>query len=120
MDHLNSRRKFLKKSAHVISSMVGANIFFTNCNSNHTSREIDASKKEIGNSCGDFSGVSDNDIEARKKFNYVEVGPLKNKTCVICNLYIPQKTGSECGGCMLFKGPVRPTGSCTYWTQKVN
>ncbi|MBL7700346.1 MAG: high-potential iron-sulfur protein [Chitinophagaceae bacterium] len=68
------------------------------------------------NPCSHLSGLSESDLDARKKFNYADKSPDKNKTCVTCNLYIPGKENAQCGSCMLFKGPVMAAGTCIYWT----
>ena len=65
--------------------------------------------------CKDLSGVSKNDIEARTKLGYAEKSPLPDMVCGNCNLHIPPSAGKECGGCMLFKGPVYSSGYCIYW-----
>ena len=69
--------------------------------------------------CSDLSGVSENDVELRKKFAYVKESPIADNQCNNCNLYLPPKTQGLCGGCMLFKGPVYSSGYCTYWAPKV-
>jgi len=69
--------------------------------------------------CSDLSGVSKNDIELRAKFAYVNESPIADNQCTNCNLFLPPREGEKCGGCLLFKGPVNPSGYCTYWAPKV-
>lgn len=124
MNQVESRKAFLKRCATAIPSLIGIGLLAAGCNSGEQSKETGNNDAASTNntapkSCDDFSGVSDNDLKTRKNFNYVDVSTDKNKTCKKCNLHIPAKEGVECGGCMLFKGPVKNTGTCTYWAPKV-
>ncbi|MEP6596540.1 MAG: hypothetical protein ABJA71_11375 [Ginsengibacter sp.] len=118
MEQLESRKNFLKRCTYIIPSLLGIGLIARGCNN----KSIE--KKEKDNTsvdpCTDLSELNDNDLAARKNFNYVDVSTLKNKTCSQCNLYIPSKSRGSCGKCMLFKGPVQSIGSCTYWTQKTD
>ncbi|GEO04756.1 hypothetical protein AAE02nite_24200 [Adhaeribacter aerolatus] len=67
------------------------------------------------NPCDDLTGVVPGEIEKRKKFAYVGVSPIPDNRCGNCKLFLPPGAGKACGGCLLFKGPVRETGYCTYW-----
>lgn len=67
------------------------------------------------NPCDDLTGVSAEEIEKRKKLAYVNKTPIPDSRCSNCTLYIPPAKDKPCGGCMLFKGPVRPEGYCAYW-----
>ena len=78
-----------------------------------------AEKHDPADPCSDLSGISDNDIAVREKLGYVKESPLPDNQCQNCNLFLPQKEGQACGGCMLFKGPVYASGYCTYWAPKV-
>lgn len=122
MDQVESRKAFLKRCTYAIPSLVGIGLLAAGCNSGEPGKNTDSNANNNNaapKSCDDFSGVSDNDLKTRKNFNYVDVSPDKNKMCKKCNLHIPAKPGVECGGCMLFKGPVKDTGTCTYWAPKV-
>ncbi|GLU53409.1 hypothetical protein Dfri01_28700 [Dyadobacter frigoris] len=77
------------------------------------------SPEKQGNPCEDLSGVDPVDIEKRKALGYVTLSPIPDKQCDSCKLWIPQKEGKDCGGCLLFAGPVLPEGHCTYWAPKV-
>lgn len=70
-------------------------------------------------SCDDLSQVSEQDRATRRKLGYMKESPIADNQCQNCNLYLPPKAGHSCGGCMLFQGPVYPTGYCTYWAAKV-
>lgn len=65
--------------------------------------------------CDDYTGVSETDLANRKRLAYVKQSPIPDSHCSNCALHIPQAPGKSCGGCMLFKGPVRPEGYCAYW-----
>jgi hypothetical protein len=67
------------------------------------------------NPCDDLTGVSPGEVDKRKKLAYVTKSPLPDSRCGNCSLYVPPAGGKACGGCMLFKGPVRAEGYCTYW-----
>ena len=73
-------------------------------------------ENELLNPCSDLSQLSESDLEARRKFNYLEQTPDKNKACSECNLYLPSKETAQCGSCTLLKGPVMAIGICIYWT----
>ncbi len=72
--------------------------------------------KETGaDPCNNLSGLSEIDLNARKKLGYVKESPIADRTCDKCKLWLPPAAGKQCGGCMLFKGPVYPAGYCIYW-----
>jgi hypothetical protein len=119
MEHLESRKDFLKRCTYIVPSLLGIALIAGGCNSNKP--EVKEDKSNISTDpCSDLSEIGEKDLEIRKKLNYVEVSTLKNKICDQCNLYIPPKSENACGGCMLFKGPVQPGGTCTYWTPKID
>jgi hypothetical protein len=72
-------------------------------------------EKPAGNPCDDLTGVAPGEIEKRKKLAYLSKSPIADNQCSNCSLYIPPAAGKPCGGCLLFKGPVRAEGYCTYW-----
>lgn len=90
---------------------------FGGCDSKKSAQE---EKENIATGdCSDLSGVSEAEIEKREKFGYVEESPMPNELCSNCNLYLPSGADKDCGKCMLFEGPVRAEGYCTYWAPKV-
>lgn len=113
MDRKESRKEFLKRGIYVISSILPIAIISKACNT-RDDKVVDRSETNTV-SCGDLSGLSKAELLKREQFNYVEVSVVKNKSCRNCNLFIPPKSNATCGTCMLFKGPVRPGGHCTYW-----
>ena len=108
------RREFIWKNFCLSSGFFSAGIMLSKCESKNDSGEGEKKGVKI-DPCEDLSGVSKNDIEARKKFAYVKKSPLPDKTCNNCKRHIPPQTGKECGECLLFKGPVYSSGYCTYW-----
>ncbi len=72
------------------------------------------------NPCDDMTGVSAEELEKRKKLAYVNKTPIPDSHCSNCTLYIPPAKDKPCGGCMLFKGPVRKEGYCAYWAPITN
>lgn len=65
--------------------------------------------------CEDMTGVSQADLDKRKKLAYTPKAPVPDKHCGNCNLFAKPKAGKTCGACALFKGPVNPQGACAYW-----
>jgi hypothetical protein len=65
--------------------------------------------------CDDLTGVSAEDLDKRKKLAYVIKSPIPDSHCSNCALHLPPAKGKTCGGCLLFKGPVRDEGYCAYW-----
>lgn len=69
--------------------------------------------------CSDLTGVDPTDVQKRKSLGYTNKSPQPDSQCDNCKLWIPAKEGKECGGCLLFTGPVNPGGHCTYWAPQV-
>lgn len=106
-----SRRKFITQCLQSGTLLFGIGLTAQACSKKEVTRE---NKKTI-DSCDDFSGIDEAELEKRKKFAYVKQAPDELKQCNSCKLSLPPKQGEKCGGCMLFKGPVEANGSCTYW-----
>jgi hypothetical protein len=126
-DNKYSRRNFLHKYLKAGSLFAGAGIIlsYTSLNavakglSQATSSNQQSPKKAAQpvqkNPCDDLTGVSTEEIVKRKKLAYVNKTPIPDSHCSNCTLHIPPSKDKPCGGCMLFKGPVRPDGYCAYW-----
>lgn len=119
-----SRRKFVLKFALRAGSFLTAGFLLGSCGPKKRGEKISTGKDTLAPAgsvepCSDLTGVPENDLELRKKFAYVKQSPIADNQCDNCNLYLPPKEGSPCGGCMLFKGPVYAEGYCTYWAPKV-
>lgn len=134
-DH--SRRLFLQKFLSAGLVVVAGGAALSSCNS-ETPKESTTSadnapkaaapdtagKAASGGTddfkCGDYSGVSKEELAKRKKLGYEEKASDPERECVKCNLFIPKGAEKDCGGCILFKGPVNKGGSCTYWVEQVS
>ncbi len=130
-----SRRYFLQKAIFTGSALLGVGALITACGNatNENSTEAKTpdvpTATEIPNAqnkssegvaqCDDFSNVSEAELAKRKQFAYVDETEIPESRCNNCQLFISAKEGDECGGCMLFKGPVHDDGYCTYWSPQV-
>lgn len=126
-----SRRLFIQNIFSAGLMVFGGGIFVAGCNS-ETKKEIKVpqdtaatAKATPGSSseemiCGDYSNVSKEELDKRKKLGYEEKSSDPERECIKCNLFIPKGKDKECGGCILFKGPVNNVGSCTYWAEQVS
>ncbi|WP_236973640.1 high-potential iron-sulfur protein [Membranihabitans maritimus] len=115
MSDIKNRRKFLQLAIMGSTSVVAGAFLTTGCSDEkkeESEEEIDTLDVE---SCDDLSKVGEADLKKRKSLGYEETTPIPDKHCSNCQLYIPPKEGRNCGGCILFKGPVFEDGYCTYW-----
>jgi hypothetical protein len=106
-----SRRKFVARCLQSGAVFLGVGLTAGGC----TKKESPQQNNTSIDSCDDFYGVTEAELEKRKKFAYVKQAADPLKQCNSCKLYLPPKAGEKCGGCILFKGPVNANGSCTYW-----
>lgn len=122
-----SRRAFIGKCLGVGSLMVGGTFFLASCASNESKQNKEAQSEDAGaaekapatgDPCDDISGLSAEEKEQRKRFGYVAESAVPGSHCGNCRLYIPPKSDGACGGCLLFKGPVRETGYCAQYEAK--
>lgn len=90
----------------------------SSCNSNQ-SKEESTEEAFSGDPCEDMSGLSESELAKREQLGYVETSPIPESVCGNCQLYIPSNTDKDCGGCLLFKGPVYEEAYCTYWAPQV-
>ena len=116
MKETYSRRNFITRAISSALAITGAAVFLISCGEK---KEEQKEKPEVaGNKtddCEDFSGLTEKDLDARKKLGYVETSPIQDSKCGNCQLWLPPKEGKNCGNCQLFKGPVYTTAYCTYW-----
>ncbi len=117
MEQKNKRREFLQKCWHMTAVVPLAGLWLAGCGGAKKGRA--AGNKPQTNPCEDLTGVPVVDAEKRKSLGYTSLSPIPDKQCNNCQLFIPQKEGAECGGCLLFAGPVSPEGYCTYWAPVV-
>ncbi|MEP7108548.1 MAG: hypothetical protein ABI760_11210 [Ferruginibacter sp.] len=114
MQRIYDRREFIGKYFFLNSLIAGAPALLIGCGSKKDSPRLkDANINS--NPCEDLSGLSENDLEVRTKAAYTIKSPLPDNLCSNCKLHIPPAAGKECGSCLLFKGPVYPSGYCIYW-----
>ncbi len=124
MKHEEKRRLFLQKCLSYGIAMTGGGVLLSSCK---TTKKTVATTQKPANpavaqkkpACEDMTGVDPGEVEKRKALGYVNESPLPDKQCDNCKLWIPVKEGKECGGCLLFAGPVSPGGHCTYWADPV-
>lgn len=100
------------------SMLFGTAIIFNSCDSKKPGEEEKkgSTSKEP---CEDLSGVSTEEIAKRQKFGYVKQSVDPERNCGNCSLHLPPVAGKDCGGCLLFKGPVNPAGYCIQYAAKV-
>lgn len=135
-DNTCSRRKFIRKSLHLGSMFFGGALLLGSTSipsiaSDKTGADApddpeallkrgvkpayQEPKQVKKDPCDDMTGVSPAELAKRKKLAYVNQSPIEDNHCSNCALYLPPAKGKSCGGCVLFKGPVRPGGYCAYW-----
>jgi len=111
--------------------LLAGGVFVASCNSNPQEKKAGSqandaelnpehSKESTELICGDYSNVSKEELDKRKKLGYADKSPDPERECVECNLYIPNGQEKKCGGCILFQGPVNAEGTCTYWAEQVS
>lgn len=116
-----SRRRFIKKYILAGSVTLGTGILIAGSSVSSMAKGGDSKKQPktpqpaLKNPCDDLSGVSVEEVEKRKKLAYVNKTPIPDSHCSNCALYLPPTKDKPCGGCLLFKGPVRAEGYCAYW-----
>lgn len=108
-----SRRGFIEKCVGVGATILGGAVLLTACGMNGKKAGSAATDP-----CDDFSDVSASELEKRKKFGYMDESTVPGRHCGNCSLFIPGKSENDCGGCLLFNGPVHPTGYCTQYAAK--
>lgn len=112
----NERRTFLQKCVQMTFMAPATGLLVMACASAKTAKKVNQkASAAIVNSCEDLTGVPTVDVEKRKSLGYTSHSPIPDNHCRNCQLFIPPKAGLECGGCLLFAGPVSPEGYCTYW-----
>lgn len=111
---MNTRRHFIKNALGLSSLLLGGAFFIGSCGNGEKAAK-DTGKSHKPTSCSDLSGISEEEIEKRKRLGYVEETPIPDNRCGNCKLYLPPGEGESCGTCSLFKGPVEENGYCTYY-----
>ena len=67
--------------------------------------------------CADLSGLTSEQIALRDTFGYVDRSDEPDLVCRTCEFWTEPPTGSPCGGCTLFAGPVHPEGFCDSYSE---
>ncbi len=58
--------------------------------------------------------IDDASQQQRRALAYVAETPNAGQRCDNCNKYVANQF-QDCGGCLLFSGPVAPAGYCRSW-----
>jgi hypothetical protein len=112
-----TRKKFFKKTAAAIASIIGISAVGSSCSS-PAEKEVPEAEEKPVKDCNDLSGVSEQELKKRTQFGYEAESSAPERNCGSCALYVLPKQGVGCGGCMLFQGPVNPAGSCIQFAAK--
>jgi len=116
-----SRRKFMNKCWHIGSLSFVSALLLNSCNTKEPGAKEESKKQGTSNDpCNDLSGVSEEEIRKRQSLGYAKKSPVPENYCGNCGLYIPSSTKNDCGGCLLFKGPVYKEGHCAQWVAKTS
>lgn len=110
MDKLN-RKDFFKKAALVGISAVSLPAFLESCGGGNK-------KAPVSDPCTDTSGLTAEQLQTRKTFQYLGKSPHKDKYCTLCQFFIPPKGNAHCGTCQVVKGPINPDGYCNSFIKK--
>lgn len=122
MEDKYSRRKFLGK--YVIAGSIGlaavvglsgTALIAATKGEDQDGQQPKTPQPTPKNPCDNMDGVSAEEQAKRKKLAYVNKTPIPDNHCSNCTLFIPPGKDKSCGGCLLFKGPVRSEGYCAYW-----
>ena len=116
MNDLANRRLFLRQC--LTWSATGSTAWLIAC-AGAKKQPVAKAATPAADPCSDLTGVDPTDVQKRKSLGYTNKSPLPDSQCDNCKLWVPAKEGKECGGCLLFSGPVNPEGHCTYWAPQV-
>jgi len=119
--NLNSRRRFINKCLSARSLFFAATIFINSCNAKESSdRETNNKKQSTSKDpCNDMSVLNIAELEKRQKFGYEKKSTYPERFCGNCDLHIPPVSEKDCGGCLLFKGPVNFDRYCIQYAAKI-
>ncbi|GGM94549.1 hypothetical protein GCM10010967_29820 [Dyadobacter beijingensis] len=118
MQTVTKRRIFLQKCLSAGAFTFGG-MLLAQCAGSKKPLAAQTATSTNADPCSDLTGVDPVDVQKRKSLGYTSQSPLPDSQCDNCKLWIPVKEGKECGGCLLFTGPVNPGGHCTYWAPQV-
>lgn len=117
-----TRRTFIGRCAGTGAALLGTVLLLNSCGGGSEESRDSAVDQGTGakpaDPCTDFTGVSAQELEKRKKLGYVDRSEVPGSNCANCGLYVPPADGAACGSCLLFKGPVYGEGHCIQWVAK--
>lgn len=107
-----NRKNFFKRAAFLGVTSLSLPAILESCggNSNKTNPSTDP--------CTDTSGLTADQLQTRKTFQYMGKSPHDDKYCSICNFFIKPKGNAHCGTCQVVKGPINPEGYCNSFMKK--
>lgn len=105
---LYSRKSFIRQLIKAGSALAGGGLVVSACRS-------EEKESSVVESCDDLSQLSQSEKDKREVYGYVEETPYSQYRCENCSLFIPPGEDENCGGCILFEGPVFNEGYCDYW-----
>jgi hypothetical protein len=112
MDKIN-RKDFFKRAALLGVTAASLPAFIESCGGN-------SKKNSPANNdpCSDTSGLTADQLQTRKTFQYTGHSPHNDKYCSICNFFIKPQGNAHCGTCQVVKGPINPDGYCNSFIKK--
>ncbi|HRE51626.1 MAG TPA: hypothetical protein PK339_09400 [Flavitalea sp.] len=114
-----SRRRFISQYTTRCAALMGTMFLLYGCGDDEKpAAKEENTDKPATDRCNDFTGVSEEELDKRKRMAYVDKSQIPDNSCGNCGLYIPWEDQTACGGCLLFKGPVREEGHCIQWVAK--
>jgi len=116
--HLGSRRYFLSDFFGKALALTIPTVLIKACRPAKNTRNPGQATASDG-LCEQLDGVEKVELDKRKALGYVSQSPIQDKQCDNCKLYVPPKPGNDCGGCLLFAGPVAAQAHCTYWAPQI-
>jgi hypothetical protein len=109
-----NRKEFLHYCLLLGTSIAGGQIVFQSCNQKNGDQTT-GDQSQPPDPCDDLSMLSEEQMEIRKTFEYVNKTPYPEKKCDNCSLWIAPKEGELCGGCQIMDGPVKAEAYCNAW-----
>jgi len=110
-----TRKEFLHYMCIFTFSSLTTSISLASCGAKKEQSDSKVEEKTEVDPCSDLSQLSQEDIEIRENFEYVDQTPIPEQRCDNCELWIAPAEGKKCGGCQIMNGPVKAKGYCTAW-----
>ncbi len=117
-----SRRDFLSRTLARGAAGLGLPAVLAACGGDGENGNGQAAGTEAGLTaaeCEGYDALTEADMDMRQSLEYVDNSPIPEQLCSNCQFYEPEASGPDCGGCLLFAGPVVPDGYCTSWIAQV-